>query len=111
MISTNFTSDALSLILTKNVFSTLFCTLVYNLKSNYAETLSRNDVKNIVNTGFYTLGDSFVCFLLQVRRGSSLVDLISLVSVKHRKGHVCFSVVLSMLIVLALCIDVCTDIY
>lgn len=50
-------------------------------------------------------------FLTAGAKGSSLVDLISLVSVKHRKGHVCFSVVLSMLIVLALCIDVCTDIY
>lgn len=69
MISTNFISDILSLILTKNVFSTLICTLVYNLKSNYAETLSRNDVKNIVNTGFYTLGDSFCVFLTAGAKG------------------------------------------
>lgn len=73
MISTNFISEILSLILTKNVFTTHFCTLVYNLKSNYAETLRRNDVKVIVfsflkvkvivNTGFYTLGDGFCVFL------------------------------------------------
>uniref|UniRef100_A0A0D3B3L9 Uncharacterized protein n=1 Tax=Brassica oleracea var. oleracea TaxID=109376 RepID=A0A0D3B3L9_BRAOL len=69
MISTNFISDILSLILTKNVFSNLFCTLVYDLKSNYAKTLSRNDVKNIVNTGFYTLGDSFCVFVTAGAKG------------------------------------------
>ncbi|WZZ13771.1 hypothetical protein YC2023_106860 [Brassica napus] len=33
-----------------------------------------------------------------VRRGSSLVDLISLVSVKHRKGHITDAVVVARIL-------------